>query len=252
MKKTTSILLLSTILLSSCLTKIALNSLGVFEKNVEVKFITNNNKQIVFLPMHHIGTKDYYKDETKIVDSLLKNGYIIFYEVLKQGSTTNQLLLDTMFLKFRRITGIPKNAKDKMSSRIDTVNNILMGKKSKLVNKYNLRNQDVGYFNKYDSSVVKNVDGTLEEMISMYEKKYGVVLLDQVDFTTKLREPYNHKEEKSKRNYFLNETRNIIIVDAVLKSNANKIALVYGAAHFDGILKNLQAEDKNYREVIKF
>ena len=57
MKKIIPLFILAAILLSSCLTKIALKSLGVFEKSVSVNYITNDKKQIVFLPMHHIGTK---------------------------------------------------------------------------------------------------------------------------------------------------------------------------------------------------
>ena len=251
MKKIIPLFILAIILLSSCLTKIALKSLGVFEKSVSVKYISNDKKQIVFLPMHHIGTKEFYDDETRLVDSLLQNGYTVFYENLKKGNTS-QLVEDTLFMKFRRITGIPRNSKDKLSSRIDTVTNTLMGKKSKLVAKYKLRNQEIAYLTKYDSLKVKNIDGTIEEMVLLYEKKYGVVMLEKNDFETKLREPYSHSEGKVKRNYFLIDTRNIIITNEILQSKANKIAIVYGAGHYTGILKNLQDADKTYRAVDKF
>ena len=252
MKKVIAPLVLSIILLSSCLTKIALNNLGVFEKSVSVKFITNNKKQIVFLPMHHIGTSEFYKDEARIVDSLVQKGYSVFYEAVNKGNITDELLFDTLKLKFRKITGIPKNSKGKTGLSIDTVNNTLFGKKSKLVTKYNLRNQGLSYFKKYDSTKVINVDASISEMIFAYEKKYGVIVLNKNDFDVKFGDSYKHRESKEKRNFFTIETRNNIVTNVLMKSNANKIVLVYGSAHFNGIFKNLQAEDKNYKEVDKF
>ncbi len=252
MKKTIPILVFITIFLSSCLAKFALNRLGVFEKSVSLRYISNEKMQIVFLPMHHIGTEAFYKDEVRIVDSLLKKGYTVFYEGVNQGNITDEVMLDTMKLQFRKITGLPTKSKGKAGTRVDTINNTILGRKSNLVSKYKLRNQDVAYFKNLDGSLVKNVDASLAEMIQLYEKKYGKILLDKYDFETTLGDEYKFKISKEKRNYFMLESRNIIITNAIVKSTANKIALIYGEAHYDGILENLRINDRNYKEIPNF
>jgi hypothetical protein len=246
------IILFTTFSLSSCLTNIALKSMGVTETKVQVKYISNNEKQIVFLPMHHIGTEAFYKDEVRLVDSLVKSGYVVFYEGIYKGLITDSLQLDTMIMKFRKITGIPSKKNSKEQGYLDTANNTILGRKSTLIKKYKLRNQDVKYFKQFDSTIVKNVDIDLVNMIMFYEKKYGKIVLENFDYNIKIGEEYKHKASREKRKYIIEAARNTIVSEAVLKHRENKIALVYGKAHYNGVLKNLQAVDKNFKEVDKF
>ncbi len=245
------VLLFTTFSLTSCLTNIALKSMGVTETKVPLKYISNVEKQIVFLPMHHIGTEAFYKDEVRLVDSLVKNGYVIFYEGIYKGIVKDSLQLDTMILKFRKITGIPSKKSNKGNGYLDTVTNTILGKKSTLIKKWNLRNQDLKYFKQFDSTIVKNVDIDLVNMIMFYEKKYGKIVLENFDYNTKIGDEYKHKASREKRKYIIEEARNSIVSNAVLKHKGNKIALVYGKAHYSGVLKNLQAVDKNFKEVDK-
>jgi hypothetical protein len=234
---------------SSCLTKFFLNRMGVFDKKVFLKYITNGNKKIVFLPMHHIGTESFYKDEARLVDSLLKKGYTVFYEFVRKNNFSDSSYIDS--LKFRKITGMPSKYKGNSTVYLDTINNTILGRKSKLVSNYKLKNQSVEYLKKYDTAIVKNIDTDMYNLIKAYEKKYGLINLEKIDFDIKLGEEYKMSEKSERKTFFMLESRNDIITKAILNETSNKIALIYGAAHYDGILKNLQAADKNYKVVDK-
>jgi hypothetical protein len=240
--------------LTSCLTKIVLKSIGVFETTVPLKYISNGSKQLVFLSMHHAGTAEFYKDEERIIDSLTKIGYSVFYEAVKPGNVNNKLDYDTLRLKFRSITGLPRKSATQSSQDqfVDTINNTIMGRKTNLVKKYKLKNQSIDYLKKYDTSIVKNVDASLLEMVNIFQKKYGVIKLQQKDFDTKLGDDYPFKKNKELYKFFVQDSRNEIITNTILNSNTKKIALIYGAGHFNGILQNLKAADNNYKEVQKF
>ena len=72
---------------------------------------------------------------------------------------------------------------------------------------------------------------------------------DEIMQATMLLCCYFNKNEV--KNYFLLTFRNELITDSILKDQNKKIAILYGAKHFDGILENLQKTDKNYKEVEK-
>ncbi len=82
MKKITilSVLIFAICSLSSCIQKILLKKVGAFDKSATTKEITNGDKTIVFVPMHHVGKQEFYNDVRQKIDSLQKNGYIIYYE----------------------------------------------------------------------------------------------------------------------------------------------------------------------------
>jgi hypothetical protein len=44
--------------------------IGVFDKEAKEKRISNEKKELVFIPMHHVGKKEFYDDVKKKIDSL--------------------------------------------------------------------------------------------------------------------------------------------------------------------------------------
>jgi len=250
-RQITLILLILQLSLSSCLQKLVLNNLGALEDNVQLKFITNGNKKIVFMPMHHVGKTSFYDDARNKIDSLMSIGYIVYYENVRM-LVKDSLQKDTIYRKARKITGVDFFTALNNKGYIDTSKNTLMGKKTKYIAKYKLVNQSHTMFPTFDSLRVKNVDANFAQLISACENKYGTIVLEKYDFETKFGEKYKHKKEKGIYEYFLTGFRNTIISSTIINDKNNKIIIVFGSKHFDGILENLIAADKNYKQVDKF
>lgn len=236
--------------LSSCL-KIAFTKAHILEKKVSVKYITNGNTKIVFIPMHHIGVKEFYEDAKNKIDSFIISGYTIYFEGVKMGEVRDSLQKDSILRKTRKVTGVDFVAASKTNGYLDTINNTILGKKFKGLSKYKLVNQPKGIVNKSDTLKYKNVDATYVQIIAACENKFGPIVLTEYDIKTNFGEKYKSEKNKEMKKYFLADFRNTLIVDSILKKTSNKIVLLFGAKHFDGILENLKKSDKNYKEVEK-
>jgi hypothetical protein len=229
-----------------------LNNLGAFEDTVPLKYITNGGKKIIFFPMHHIGTKTFYDDAKNKIDSLITKGYVVYYENVRTRSIRDSLQKDTLYRKARKISGVDFATAYVNKGYIDTTNNTLFGKKTNLISKYKLINQSKTMFPLDDTLRVKNVDADFDQLIKACENKYGTIVLDKYDYETKFGEKYKHKRNKELYEYFGTGFRNTLITDSILKDPNNKIILVYGSKHFEGILEDLIIADKNYKQVEKF
>lgn len=237
-------------LASSCLRRLALSSVGVLDETASVKYISNGKKQIVFFPMHHIGKKIFYDDAKNKIDSLISQGYFVYFESVRMP-VTDSLQKDTIYRKARKITGVDFLSISANKGYIDTANNEIMGLKLSLIEKYHLVNQPKNIYPVNDSAKVKNVDASFPQLITACEQKFGPIVLDQYDFETKLGEKYKYKNNKELKKYFVEGFRNVLISNAILNDTHEKIIAVYGSRHFDGILEELITADKNYKQVEK-
>jgi hypothetical protein len=251
-KKVITSLLLITILFPSCL-NFFLRVSGTLEDAANVKYISNSKKNIVFFNMHHIGTKSFYVDTKNKVDSLYKLGYTVYYELVSSDTNHSKGEFDTMVRMVRKISNIDfKDKKKGGDDYLDSLNNTIMGHKTKLIKKYGLINQRNYFLLPVDSLKIRRVDANIFDMITGYEKKYGKIQLEKYDLLTDFGAKYKNKISRNKKDYFLLGYRNELIANTVIKDTATKIVLMYGAYHFDGILDNLKAYDKTYKEVDKF
>lgn len=235
--------------MSSCFTKIALNSMGVFDKEVSKKYIINGTKKLVFFEMHHVGKQAFYDDVKHDLDSLLGEGYKLFFEGVGLDKSIDSLTKDTLFRKVRKITGMDMNAISKNNGYLDTVNNKLAGKKTSLIKKNKLVNQPPRMYPKDDTIRTKRVDENYLSLVIAVEKKFGPIVLEPVDYNTKFGEKYKVPKNKTMRNYFIQEYRNEKIADAIIRDTASKIILLYGKKHLEGIFENLKKSDANYKMV---
>lgn len=239
------------LVLCSCAT-ILLNHIGISDKKVSTRFITSDEKQIVFIPMHHIGKKEFYRNVRHMADSFLAMDYQIFFETVRKEGLRDSSHKDTIYRKVRKLLGVDFVTIANNGGYIDTVNNKIFGKKLKYISKHDLINQPRGLLLNLDSQRVNNVDADIVELISASEEKYSPIILEKYDFETPFGQKYKPDIKKEMKNYFLLEYRNKIVSDAVLNSPYKKILIVYGAKHFEGILQNLQKANKSYKEVSKF
>lgn len=238
------ICVLALILLQSCVS-LALKAVGADAKKAKPRYISSSNKEVVFIGMHHIGKKEFYNDVNSLTERKGKEGFVSYYESVKD---------DTMNIesekKMRKILGfyIPKEG------YLDTVNNMLMGK-IKVSESY--INQPKANELISPHSKAKKVDVNLSRLIRAYEKDYGEVVLDSCDRATSLdRRSYkcasyrkDRKEDfKTFKDKYVLEYRNKYLATSINNSKHDKIIVVYGRAHYKGLLEELIKLDDSWEE----
>lgn len=207
----------------------AFKSIGAYDENVNIEKMILNDKNVVFIPMIHLCTELFYQDVVRKVDSLKKKGFIFYYE-----QTKADIKKDTVLRKIRKIRGIPVS-KNGYKGSIDSIFGDIKLKK-KLVNQPAY--EDLGLSQEFS----RNVDASVNEMIDFYEIKYGEIILNNCDFSTSIYEKTTCKDEKIDEEILddvVVNFRNSIVVKEVINDKHNKIALVYGKAHFIGIKEEL-------------
>jgi hypothetical protein len=222
--------------------------MGVENEKTEFKFIDNKEQEIIFIPMHHVGRKEYYDDVANKVDSLQKLNYTVFYEGVVDGKEKDSLIRKKNLLKLRKIMGFfPQGQK----GYLDTTTNIIAGK-IKYKGKHRLINQPNYKQLKVDSLTSTRADVSLTELITDFEKNYGQIKLDSCDYRTGFKDK-NYKCKKSKRslrkkftNGYVKDYRNKFLANKLFKSKKNKILVIYGDAHFSGLWYQLYLLDNNY------
>lgn len=239
MKKIIVIFIIITSLFSGCIRPL-LRKVGMIDNKATLKKIKFDGKDILFLPLVHISQQPFYDSCKKLIGSLSNKGYYIFGEgigsesILKGEKTESYQ--DTIYMKkIRKIVGIDIAHYQKTEFFV------------KFSDKYNLVVQPKDLYPKEDP-LGKGVDYTTKQLIEVYEKTKGEVILNDYDKNTKIGEEYKGEKmtriDKDNEKYFLNEVsvnkRNEYIVEEVRKSVHNKILLVYGSGHYDGLKQLLE------------
>ncbi len=243
--KQITLIILGIISISSC-TTLVLKYVGAFEKKPTVYELNNGDKQILFIPMHHVGVPSFYNGVKTLLDSLSKNGYSIMYEGASPN-ITDSAQLDIMVRKQRKLLGI---AFSKLGY-YDTVNKTLAGV-LKYKGKKKITNQPKNYVI-IDTLTAIKADVPINVILDKFENKYGPIVLDSTDMAVSVTAAsgWDIYAEKKRRNIFIKEFvkgyRNEIIKNFLLNEKNNKIAIIYGKLHYNGVKKLLQQQDKNWK-----
>lgn len=239
-------LFLTCLFFSSCY-RIILGSVGVLDSSASFKKASSADKEIVFIPMHHVGKQSFYEDVKNSIDSLRKEGFVFYYEGVKYSKIRDSLRNDTLAMKLRHVIGLDMRTLSLQGGYIDTLDGTIAGLKNGIAERYKLVNQPK--YSLYDTTVDRRVDAYLSDLMATFEEKYGKLLLTACDFNTKPTDKYKCKKTSSKEEkmFLMLLYRNDLITKEILKDSHSKIVLVYGAKHFDGILKNLQQHDSTWK-----
>lgn len=234
---------------SSCYT-LLFKSYGILDKSASPKKISSSNKEVIYIPMHHVGKKEFYADVKMRLDSLQKEGYAIYYEGTKYTRENDSLKNDTIAMKLRKVLGIDLNAMKSQGGYLDTLNGTLVGKKIKAVSKHHLVNQPKNYL-MLDTITAKRADIYLSDALLAFEEKYGTVVLTDCDYRMKTGEKYtcDTYKQKEARQFILIDYRNQHLSGEILNDPHSKIAIIYGAKHFKGVLENLQQKDSTWKSI---
>ena len=226
--------------------RIALSHVGALENSVTTKKIANAEKQVAFIPMHHIGKRTFYNDVKIKIDSLKRLGFIVYYEGVKPDNGLDSLTSDTLAMKIRKAIGIDVRQIRAQKGYIDTASSSFMGKKKKFVRKLKLVNQPP--LNVYFDTITDlRVDVTLTQLVAGLELKTGLLKLDSCDFKTRSDQQYSCGVPKRReRRTVMMAIRDSVVAETILREKRDKICVVYGGAHFDGIYKYLTTKDASW------
>ncbi|MCD1116396.1 hypothetical protein [Chryseobacterium turcicum] len=231
-----SILYFTILSCSSQIFNYVLQKQGIYNDNISVKKMKYKEKEILFLPIHHAGTEKFYTNINNKIDSLIELNYFFFTEkVIMNNSDKLELM------KFRKIVGfaLPKEGYKKILDSILTEKKIVL--KTKIVFQ-----PDYSEWKLNDNNST-NTDATVHELINYYESKYGEIKLEECDLA--VTDVSNNTKCRKNKHTGAYETlvlnyRNNLIANAIKNDSRQKIALIYGAGHYEGIKKILDSLDR--------
>lgn len=223
------IILLISLLVISCRPVVAVKMMHA--KNASQETWKVGEKTVVFIPMVHVGTPEFYADVANTISVLKKQGYVLYYEGVKKDPGQDSASFLNYMRKFRKMTGLVIDSigyaalfheKGLFKSKID------QPKASNLGADENDRQVDVHFF----------------ELVDAYEKKHGAIWLTAADSTLSLtsavKYPPAMKLPSGKVMDILVNHRDKHLADYILSSPHKKVVVIYGYAHKKGTYKLLR------------
>ena len=213
---------------------LALTKLGIYDDDLNIVSFFNNKQTVVFVPMKHAGTKSFYNNVKLTIDSLTKENYLFYTEFIDNDTTYKDYnIYSKKLLKLMKYEKLIGN--DSLEGPEDFFK-ALYGGKVKL--KKELIAQpaysDLGML----ISKNKHVDITSKEIVMEYQRRTNTEVLLIDDFNVD-REVYKD---------IIIEYRNRHVINELKKDSHQKIAIVYGSAHFIGIKNRLL--NLSYKETV--
>ena len=221
-----ALLAIGSTFLQSCQTVKAVKMIQATE--AEYVDYKSGAKQMRFVPMVHVSTKEFYADVERLVKEAKKDGYVLFYEYVDFDKAT-----ETEQRKLRKLVGfIPSpEGYDEMLGGLD---------KERYATQEN--EQFLNQVNEKDF----NVDVSPQDILKEYERRYGELTLTEEDLNTPVRERMKPSEPKKQTMAVVIDYRNDYLSKAIQESKYNKIIVLYGAKHEKGLIKDLKALDKSW------
>lgn len=224
-------------IITSC-SKMAMMSDVRFYDKARIQYISDGDKTVAYIPMMHMNKSEFYESVKSSVDSLRDAGYMVLYEGIDITHNIDSLAMDTLNRKVRRVIGMH------MSNYNDT-NNVAM-KKFQLKGLIPQSNENTGIVTGTDI----RADLPLDTLVQIYEQNRGRIALTDCDFTTPLNSKYKCAQLGNEDAVFLVLTiRDQLVAKRILFEESKKIAVVYGALHFDGIFNELRARNNNWKHI---
>jgi hypothetical protein len=216
---------------SSC--KLSHTIQQIHRTDAELVELRSQTKTVEFIPMHHVGTQEFYEHVAQIVKFFKAAGYIVYFEGVELESKMDSATADMYARKFRKMIGVS----------LDTLGYAHYFHEHGLFR--NLVDQPRYHQFGVDSGDV-NVDVEKYQLVDAYEKKYGQIELSYIDKKLGMDEAYPGKERLSmkKVRYAIVDFRNEHLAHYIQNSADEKIVVIYGEEHLEGtyqILKRLNS-----------
>lgn len=197
-------------------------------KSFAIGYYVKGDKEVATVPMLHVNKPGFYEMTKLKIDSLRDDSFVVFYEGIN-SDVTDSLQADVLMRKFRQITGFA--LMDYMDDENEAFKSL---QKAKFVSQ-----TDVDYGVNFDTD--HHADLYLEQMIEIFEKHYGEVILTDCDRTTPLGKKYKcTKIDENKEYFILNSIRDCHVLDEIEKSSSKKIVVVFGRIHIMDLHSKIQ------------
>lgn len=238
------LLILPFLLLQSC-ANMALRVMGILNEEAKIESFSNDGgKEVVWIPMKHIATQDFYANVRQVVDSFTSQGFVVLYEGAKP-SFDDSLRMDTLERTFRKIMGMKVG-----SGYIDSANQVIAGK-IEYKGKKTLMNQPSYSRLGVDMDKAVRVDVASDSLLYMFDQKYEIPELDSCDFSTPLQAEYTCESmAPTKARYFMKEYildhRNRHLANYILEAETPKMLVIYGKLHIGGTFDELAKVDPSW------
>lgn len=239
------------LLFSSCAESLVVQSTGVLQNAARVHHLKNGDREMIYIPMRHLGKRNYYDYIQRKVDSLQQEGFIVFYESIAYQVDSAQQR-DLYDRKFRKLVGHAVGSTKTYEKKSDTTK-VLMAPIYKNLGSRIIPQPEYSFFKvDYNTAVVADIPKNV--LLDEFEYTYGDIVLEPCDWNTPLNEPYGCKAIKGKLKGifdrdFIMKRREENLAALVADAGQKKILIMFGAAHYKGFRKHLQERDPNWKIV---
>lgn len=207
---------------------------GMFDESIDLISLKNGNKTIVFFPMTHVSTPLFFADVKSKIDSLNKENFYFYYEMISADKKQ-----DTVLRKIRKIRGVPFNRQGYKES-LDS----MIQKKNIKLDKEVIDQPSYPQLGIIENKS-QNLDVSLSEIMEYYESIFEPLVLEECDFNNSIYEFTSCKElenAEERYNKVAVDFRNKHVIDHVIQDSIhNKISIIYGRNHIDGMVKLLKS-----------
>ena len=209
---------------------------------------SQTGKEIVFVGMVHIGYPEYYDSVSSILEDLESRNFIILYE-FAQSNLKDSVKKDLLKRKIRKISGMQPS---RISNKVDTANHLIFGE---IPYPEDVEIIEQPFYTELgvDTSKAIRADVPLETIVAAYESKYGEITLTNCDLKTQFKGDYecdklNKKDRSRFHKEFIANYRDSVVISHINTIAANKIAVIYGAAHLKSFEQNLFEHDTDWKK----
>lgn len=222
------------LLFTSCKTVDVIRS--IYSEEAELMQFSNNDKNIYFIPMHHIGKQEFYNHVAEMIKGLKQQGYVVYYESARMDRLQDSLTLDLYNRKFRKMMG----------AHIDSTGYaILLHEKGLFKNLVDQPSYEKLGLDEKD----RRVDLSKNHLVDAYESKFGTVELSEADKKIPLGHDYPIYLRLSQKQLMdiIIDYRNRHLAKNIQDSKDKKVLVIYGALHVDGTFDELKKMDRNWK-----
>lgn len=212
----------------SCRTAEALSEMK--KEQARVYRFTYRDKEISFIPMHHVGKQGFYDDVGNQVAIHKVAGYRVYYELISKECACDSLENDRYRRKLRKILGGGLNYKERFEQAG--------------VFKNYIQQPDYRIMNTDSSDVRADID--IRAFIDEWEKVNSPIILNRQDSLVPLDKPFDRNLRFTWKEFdrVASVYRTNVLLDMVKSSASKKILVLYGKGHLKLFREGL-AENKN-------
>jgi hypothetical protein len=221
--------------------------------------LTNSTQEVIFIEMSHIATPEFYSAKKATIATLAQSGYIILVEGVKPGTTENQAIFNqsmgfdftpTLYAGIADLIGLHSQDNKDLYAGIATGSLVSI----------DLSIDDLvrlmGTGTTTTTGSLRNIESEIQSAVSMLSGQervfIGWVARGVLSWSLKQSDSIDAFLTSSAQPQLFTtiiDRRNDSIVDYIVSHPKQKIAVVYGALHFNGVYEALQKIDPKWQTV---